>query len=154
MGITPALDDEETGTYPGGLVLVTHEPNDTTAGSHIRGGSLRAAVAGHEQVDLLLPGVARLRIQLGANMPARADRRPRLVDENMISESEIFGEAYDVVLCFGIIDILQEYNLAKKMEHTLKSMQFDSVSISAVDPHLYSQRFQNFIRKVFPANPD
>jgi hypothetical protein len=41
------------GTYPESLVLVAHEPNDKTQGSHIRGSSLRAAIAGDEKVDLL-----------------------------------------------------------------------------------------------------
>eukprot|EP00250_Pteridium_aquilinum_P035082 c8583_g1_i1 orf=644-3145(+) len=148
-GIGP-LDD---GPYPESLVLVAHEPSDSTPGSHIRGSSLRAAVAGDEQVDLLA-GTARLRIQLGVNMPARADRRRPLsvTHDDKDLEEEPSGETYDVVLCLGIIDILQEYTTAKKIEHAYKAMQFDSVSISAVDPHLYSQRFQDFLRKVFPEN--
>jgi 1-phosphatidylinositol-4-phosphate 5-kinase len=31
-------------------------------------------------------------------------------------------------------------------------MQYDSVSISAVDPQFYSERFLNFIQTVFPEN--
>lgn len=146
-GIVP-IDD---GPYPESLVLVAHEPSDSTHGSHIRGSSLRAAVAGDEQVDLLA-GTARLRIQLGVNMPARADRRIPLASNDKLSDDEASGETYDVVLCLGIIDILQEYTTAKKLEHAYKAFQFDSVSISAVDPHLYSVRFQDFLKKVFPEN--
>ena len=50
---TQHVVDYVLGTYPESLVLVAHEPNDKTQGSHIRGSSLRAAIAGDEQVDLL-----------------------------------------------------------------------------------------------------
>ncbi|KAI5079590.1 hypothetical protein GOP47_0005695 [Adiantum capillus-veneris] len=146
-GLIP-IDD---GPYPESLVLVAHEPRDSTQGSHIRGSSLRAAIAGDEQVDLLA-GTVRLQIQLGVNMPARADRRPLSPTYGQGSNDETSSETYDVVLCVGIIDILQEYNTAKKLEHAYKSLQFDSVSISAVGPYLYSQRFQEFLNKVFPEN--
>lgn len=77
-------------------------------------------------------------------MPARAEHIPG--DGKM----EPFHDVYDVVLYLGIIDILQEYNMGKKIEHAYKSIQFDSVSISAVDPTFYSERFLEFIQKVFP----
>ncbi|KAK6126240.1 hypothetical protein DH2020_040012 [Rehmannia glutinosa] len=88
-----------------------------------------------------------LQIQLGVNMPARAEHIPGRKDA-----TEMFHEVYDVVLYLGIIDILQEYNMSKKIEHAYKSIQFDSVSISAVDPTFYSERFLEFIKKVFPPN--
>lgn len=80
-------------------------------------------------------------------MPARA--------EHILSEDETqqVHKVYDVVLYLGIIDILQEYNITKKIEHAYKSIQFDSVSISAVDPEFYSRRFLDFIQTVFPENP-
>lgn len=79
-------------------------------------------------------------------MPARAERIPGKDD------TQVFHEVYDVVLYLGIIDILQEYNMSKKIEHAYKSIQFDSISISAVDPTFYSQRFLEFIQKLFPPN--
>ena len=82
--------------------------------------------------------IVRLRVQLGVNMPARADRSTKV------------GDPYDVVLYFGVIDILQEYDISKKLEHAYKSLQFDALSISAVNPSLYSRRFQDFIQKTFP----
>ena len=88
----------------------------------------------------------RLQIQLGVNMPARAEQIPKE------DESNPFREVYDVVLYLGIIDILQEYNMKKKIEHAVKSRQYDSVSISAVDPQFYSERFLKFIQTVFPEN--
>jgi 1-phosphatidylinositol-4-phosphate 5-kinase len=90
--------------------------------------------------------ISRFQIQLGVNMPARAERIPGN------EETQMFHEAYDVVLYLGIIDILQEYNTTKKIEHAYKSLQFDSLSISAVDPTFYSSRFLEFIQKVFPPN--
>ncbi|WVY96712.1 hypothetical protein V8G54_028863 [Vigna mungo] len=138
--------EDEASNYPQGLVLVPRGADDDSVvvGSHIRGSRLRASAAGDEEVDLLLPGTARLQIQLGVNMPARAEQIPGK------EEVEMFHEAYDVVLYLGIIDILQEYNMTKKIEHAYKSIQFDSLSISAVDPTFYSRRFLDFIQKVFP----
>ncbi|KAK6244651.1 hypothetical protein QUC31_011060 [Theobroma cacao] len=147
LGSVAEEEEDEISNYPQGLVLVPRgtDDNSVVAGSHIRGRRLRASAAGDEEVDLLLPGTARLQIQLGVNMPARAEQIPG-------KEENTFHEAYDVVLYLGIIDILQEYNMTKKIEHAYKSLQFDSVSISAVDPTFYSQRFLNFIQKVFPPN--
>ena len=77
-------------------------------------------------------------------MPARAEHIPGK------EKTTMFHEVYDVVLYLGVIDILQDYNISKKIEHAYKSIQFDSLSISAVDPTFYSQRFLEFIQKVFP----
>ncbi|PIA43607.1 hypothetical protein AQUCO_01900184v1 [Aquilegia coerulea] len=141
--------EDEISNYPQGLVLVPRESDNESvvAGPHIRGSRLRASAVGDEEVDLLLPGTAsRLQIQLGVNMPARAEQIPGE------EEAQWFHEVYDVVLYLGIIDILQDYNMGKKLEHAYKSLQFDSLSISAVDPVFYSRRFLEFIQKVFPPN--
>ncbi|KDP29195.1 hypothetical protein JCGZ_16584 [Jatropha curcas] len=146
LGVLAEDDTIEDENYPQGLLLVPHgtDDNSVVVGPHIRGSRLRAF--GDEEVDLVLPGTARLQIQLGVNMPARAEQIPGK------EEKETFHEAYDVVLYLGIIDILQEYNMSKKIEHAYKSLQFDSLSISAVDPTFYSSRFLEFIQKVFPTN--
>ncbi|XP_077250107.1 phosphatidylinositol 4-phosphate 5-kinase 1-like isoform X2 [Tasmannia lanceolata] len=133
-----------------GLLLVTHEPGfvSTMQGSHVRGSTLRASAAGDEEVDLLLPGTGRLRVQLGVNMPAQANQKVVLDEADSMGVELV--EAYDVVLYLGIIDILQDYNMKKKIEHAYKSLQFDPLAISAVEPKLYSKRFINFLEKVFP----
>jgi 1-phosphatidylinositol-4-phosphate 5-kinase len=59
------------------------------------------------------------------------------------------AEIYEVVLYFGIINILQDYDINKKLEHAYKSFQANPTSISAVDPKLYSKRFWNFIGRTF-----
>lgn len=133
--------------------MVTHEPSSvsTTPGPHIRGSTLRAMSVGDKEVDLLVPGTGRLRVQLGVNMPAQANQK-LMQDETASVQVELF-EVYDVVLYLGIIDILQEYNMKKKLEHTYKSLQFDPMSVSVIEPKLYSKRFINFLEKVFPVEP-
>lgn len=96
-------------------------------------------------------------IRLGANLPARAERMIRRSDFDQYTNVGIkhltpyrSGETYDVVLYFGIIDILQDYDISKKLEHAYKSLQVDDPSsISAVDPKLYSKRFRDFVGRVF-----
>ncbi|KAH6802684.1 phosphatidyl inositol monophosphate 5 kinase [Perilla frutescens var. frutescens] len=149
LGIVAEDECMEDEISPQGLVLVPRGADDSSlvVGPHIRGNRLRASSStGDEEVDLLLPGTARLQIQLGVNMPARAEKIPG------DGATETFHEVYDVVLYLGIIDILQEYNITKKIEHAYKSMHFDSVKISAVDPTFYSERFLEFIQKAFPSN--
>ncbi|AAF27664.1 putative phosphatidylinositol-4-phosphate 5-kinase; 11335-7537 [Arabidopsis thaliana] len=135
---------------PKGLLMVTHEPNsvNTAPGPHIRGSTLRAFSVGEKEVDLILPGTARLRVQLGVNMPAQAHHK--LGQDNEESGTVELFEVYDVVVYMGIIDILQEYNMKKKVEHTCKSMKYDPMTISAIEPTLYSKRFIDFLLKVFP----
>ncbi|KAL2933684.1 Phosphatidylinositol 4-phosphate 5-kinase 9 [Bienertia sinuspersici] len=125
--------DDGIFAYPQSLVLVPRgNDSSVVVGSHVRGSRLRAAsAAGDGEVDLLLPGTARLQIQLGVNMPARAERIPEE------SETATFHE---------------DYNMGKRIEHAYKSLQFDSLSISAVDPTFYSRRFLDFIQSVFPPN--
>lgn len=58
-----------------------------------------------------------------------------------------------VILFIGIIDVLQSYKLMKKLEHTVKSMFFDSDTISVHRPDFYATRFLNFMTKtVFQKN--
>lgn len=89
-------------------------------------------------------------------MPARAERMARRSDFDQYTSGGIshftpyrIGETYDVVLYCGIIDILQDFNISKKLEHAYKSWQVDPSSISAVDPKLYSKRFRDFVGRIF-----
>ncbi|XP_057457226.1 phosphatidylinositol 4-phosphate 5-kinase 6-like [Lotus japonicus] len=89
-------------------------------------------------------------IQLGVNMPARAEMTVRKGNNDTPQlVGEPTGELYELIIFFGIIDILQDYDISKKLEHAYKSMQYDPTSISAVDPRLYSKRFRDFIFRVF-----
>ncbi|XP_061374396.1 phosphatidylinositol 4-phosphate 5-kinase 2-like [Gastrolobium bilobum] len=94
--------------------------------------------------------------RLGTNMPAKAERvckagldQHTSTGSSNSTPSESNGEISDVILYFGIIDILQDYDISKKLEHAYKSLQVDSTSISAVDPKLYSKRFRDFIHRIF-----
>ena len=75
------------------------------------------------------------------------------VVRNPESESPLIGdptgEFREVVLFFGIIDILQDYDISKKLEHAYKSQLYDPNSISAVDPKQYCKRFRDFIYRAF-----
>lgn len=89
-------------------------------------------------------------------MPAIAERMARRSDFDQYTQGGVGhlaplrnGEVYEVVLYFGIIDILQDYDISKKLEHAYKSLQVDPASISAVDPKLYSKRFRDFIGRIF-----
>ncbi|WOH06369.1 hypothetical protein DCAR_0625795 [Daucus carota subsp. sativus] len=99
---------------------------------------------------LLLDPAGWSSIRLGVNMPARVERTERKSDyfEGQLV-GEPTGEYYDVVMFFGIIDILQDYDITKKLEHAYKSMQYDPTSISAVDPRQYAKRFRDFVLKIF-----
>jgi len=55
------------------------------------------------------------------------------------------GKLGNEIYYTGIIDLLQRYNRRKKMENFLKSRVNDEKAISAVDPELYSRRFNNFM---------
>ncbi|KAK2652123.1 hypothetical protein Ddye_011979 [Dipteronia dyeriana] len=99
--------------------------------------------------NLLVDPVRWASISLGANMPARVERTVRRSDCEFQLIGEPTGECYEVIMFFGIIDILQDYDITKKLEHAYKSIQYDPTSISAVDPRQYSRRFRDFIFKVF-----
>ncbi|XP_022746672.1 phosphatidylinositol 4-phosphate 5-kinase 4-like isoform X2 [Durio zibethinus] len=88
-------------------------------------------------------------IKLEANMPARVERTIRRPECELQLVGRHTGECYEVVMFFGIIDILQDYDITKKLEHAYKSIHYDPTSISAVDPKQYSKRFRDFIFKVF-----
>ncbi|KAK1428914.1 hypothetical protein QVD17_17754 [Tagetes erecta] len=90
--------------------------------------------------------------KLGISMHSRVEKMERKNEMELIGEPT--GVCYDVVMFFGIIDILQDYDITKKLEHAYKSFQYDPTSISAVDPRQYSRRFRDFILKVFIEDED
>ena len=81
-------------------------------------------------------------------MPARAEKEEKQEEDG----GKPLRQVYDVVLYIGIIDILQEYSMRKKVEHAYKSVKYNPQSISVVEPRFYSERFLKFIRTVFPEN--
>ena len=55
------------------------------------------------------------------------------------------GDPTSEIYYVGIIDILQQYNVTKKIEHVFKSLRYDRHEISAVDADEYASRFVRFI---------
>ncbi|XP_040909922.1 phosphatidylinositol 4-phosphate 5-kinase type-1 alpha-like [Toxotes jaculatrix] len=50
-----------------------------------------------------------------------------------------------LLVYIGIIDILQSYRLAKKLEHSWKSLVHDGDTVSVHRPSFYAERFQKFM---------
>jgi 1-phosphatidylinositol-4-phosphate 5-kinase len=97
---------------------------DAVADGAARGGGRRASVDGHTiQVP---PDVA----------PASCAPVPAAVAP---------GEEVDEVYFFGIIDILQQYNVRKTVETVFRSLLHPRHGISAVPPLEYAARFLSFI---------
>ncbi|RLM99041.1 hypothetical protein C2845_PM06G13610 [Panicum miliaceum] len=88
-------------------------------------------------------------LKLGICMPSRVENIVKNPESESLLIGELTGEFQDVFLFFGIIDILQDYDISKKLEHAYKSMQYDPNSISAVDPKQYCKRFRDFIFRAF-----
>jgi len=73
----------------------------------------------------------------------RCDGGMRSVEFESVDEHGVvvphYGHEYYYV---GIIDILMLYSIRKRMEHYYKAFRYDDNSISSIDPHRYSIRFQ------------
>ncbi|KAL6522207.1 Phosphatidylinositol 4-phosphate 5-kinase 1 [Orobanche minor] len=136
------------------FLLRTGKDNSYQSEKFMRG--CRFLEAELQDMDRVLAGRKPL-IRLGANMPARAERVVRRSDFDHYTTHRGFnnlrpsrsGEVYEVVLYFGVIDILQDYDISKKLEHAYKSLHANPTSISAVDPKLYSKRFRDFVGRIF-----
>nr|XP_027094345.1 phosphatidylinositol 4-phosphate 5-kinase 2-like [Coffea arabica] len=140
--------DDNTGDKMGlsPFVLRTGNSDSYQTEKFMRG--CRFLEAELQDMDRVLAGRKPL-IRLGANMPARAERVNRRSDFDQYTPGSRSSEIYEIVLYFGVIDILQDYDISKKLEHAYKSLQVDPTSISAVDPKLYSKRFRDFIGRIF-----
>ncbi|PKA67013.1 Phosphatidylinositol 4-phosphate 5-kinase 6 [Apostasia shenzhenica] len=114
-------------------------------GVHFRDAVYEGGYQSPSKVDINLFQSTRL----GINIPARVQRTVRRTDIEVQLIGEPTGDCYEVILFFGVIDILQDYDISKKLEHAYKSIQHDPTSISAVDPKQYAKRFRDFICKVF-----
>lgn len=63
----------------------------------------------------------------------------------MSSQNAKTGELGNAIYYVGIIDLLQQYDRQKKLEHFLKSQIDDPEVISSVNPDIYSKRFNMFL---------
>lgn len=87
--------------------------------------------------------------KLGSRIPARAVANKFGSGSVSTHRRVTSKEDYNVLLFIGIIDILQGYDMVKRIEHAYKAIQFDRQTISAVNPTVYSRRFQDFLGNVF-----
>ena len=60
----------------------------------------------------------------------------------------------NLLIFIGIIDILQSFGVAKKLEHTWKSLIHDGDTVSVHRPSFYALRFKKFLsERVFRKMP-
>ncbi|XP_048335534.2 phosphatidylinositol 4-phosphate 5-kinase 10 isoform X1 [Ziziphus jujuba] len=87
--------------------------------------------------------------RFGVQMPARALQHPLHETGSTPTHRKAKAEeCQDVTLCVAIVDLLKHYNMTKRFEHAYKSIQFDSKSISCVNPKAYSSRFLEFCSNI------
>ncbi|XP_020533854.1 phosphatidylinositol 4-phosphate 5-kinase 6 isoform X2 [Jatropha curcas] len=135
---------------PTGLLTPTGLRTPTAAGNAEPDNEVGAPRLSRADMDKIIFDPARwASIKLGINMPARAEKTVRKGDPETQLIGEPTGDLYEIIIFFGIIDILQDYDISKKLEHAYKSMQYDPTSISAVDPKQYSRRFRDFVLRAF-----
>ncbi|KIH61289.1 1-phosphatidylinositol-4-phosphate 5-kinase [Ancylostoma duodenale] len=101
-----------------------------------------------EQVDDL-PSTSR-----GESTEHEQRKRPLQTKFSVWDQSEFEGSVPPGGVPARIIDILQNYRLLKKMEHTWKAILHDGDSISVHNPNFYAQRFLTFMTEhVFKKGP-
>lgn len=66
-------------------------------------------------------------------------------DAGGIQASDEHDNDVPIIYYLGIIDILQTYNIRKKVEFQLKSLTVDPETLSCVEPVTYAKRFLNFM---------
>jgi hypothetical protein len=93
-------------------------------------------------------------VQFGVNMQAQAICKLQR-DREDDYEIGLF-EVYEVVLYMGIIDMLQEYNVKKKLEHAYKSFKFDPLTIQyqSLNPSCMPTVFSISWRRFFQKGPE
>ena len=69
-------------------------------------------------------------------------------DQGGIQATDDYDRPSNERYYFGVIDILQEYNLRKLVEHKLKSFAWHEDDVSCMDPERYSLRFETFLMRM------
>jgi 1-phosphatidylinositol-4-phosphate 5-kinase len=92
--------------------------------------------------------VAYERSQARARDGRREPVAPVRIDDGLPCRLET-GE--EVVFFCGVIDILQQYGLRKRLEHRYKAIRYvrDRSGISVTDPKTYASRFLSFVLNLF-----
>ncbi|XP_064645801.1 uncharacterized protein LOC135499086 isoform X5 [Lineus longissimus] len=126
------------------------------AGTSQSSDSLRQdAEGGGQPINKGLQRAKSMKTRLAAYSTAlesiQAESDPIDADDDDISPGGIparNSKGERLLLYIGVIDILQNYRLRKKMEHTFKSIVHDGDTISVHRPSFYAQRFQSFFSTV------
>ena len=142
--VDETLDDEDDDDDDGG------DDDDDDAGGQLDGGLYRDVEAGLLPAARQLPphaAVAPRGHSSGGGSSASAPTRPAAsaapffrADEGGMSASVIVGPG---VFYLGIIDILQEYNVSKRVERAAKTTLLlqDPDGVSVAPPAMYADRF-------------
>ncbi|CAF4732196.1 unnamed protein product [Rotaria sp. Silwood1] len=94
------------------------------------------------------PSLRRMYSTPMANIQAEFEEHNKPDDDHLAKTGGIPALTADgqrVYLYVGIIDILQSYQLRKKLENKFKSVITDGLQISVTHPSYYSERFQKFL---------
>ncbi|PHT65624.1 hypothetical protein T459_30049 [Capsicum annuum] len=86
-----------------------------------RSGDVSMPRISRDDMDLLFDPSGWASIRLGINMAAKAELNMRRSNFETQLMGDPTGQYYDVILFFGIIDILQNYDISKKLEHAYKA---------------------------------
>jgi len=84
----------------------------------------------------------------GSNQRSLTNYSDNTSRKSGIPATDIKGER--LLIFVGIIDILQNWRLSKKVEHTFKNIITDGDTVSVAEPSFYARRFKEFMsNKVF-----
>eukprot|EP00899_Mesostigma_viride_P002232 jgi/Mesvir1/12009/Mv00312-RA.1 len=120
-------------------------PTQVLAISPHRTDTFRPVQGSEGGTDALTHLFGRSTVTVGLNMAATAVPLAFKGREEEVTKVDV----KDVVLYFGIIDMLQQYDISKILEHRYKALFHGGQAISAVDPLAYSTRFQAFMAEIF-----
>ncbi|KAK4801676.1 hypothetical protein SAY86_022163 [Trapa natans] len=149
---------EAEGIMDYSLVLGIHVETSYQGLANIQHSDAGTVSEDTENIELTMPDMCepytKPSFKIGVKLPARAIRTPKETISSRESVSVTQGmkmrsESYNVFLYFGIVDILKNYGMGKRIEHVYKSLQYNSKMISAVNPRVYSSRSQEFLGSIF-----
>ncbi|WIA13706.1 hypothetical protein OEZ85_007259 [Tetradesmus obliquus] len=140
----PFEEDEEAVDTP--MALGLPDPKAPAAAA----GNAAAGLLGSGRLGINLPAKAVPTVQpLGGSSGGKGGAAAAAAAGAAAALDHRLGPE-EVVLCFGIIDILQDYSTRKVLERTVKGVTHDKAAISVAPPKQYARRFLDFAtRQVF-----
>ena len=137
---------------------LANEPSVATSGARVSG-SLSDPVSGPSagqkkwnKGDSLWMRLNRSQAHRGLRTSSTLEKAESSVTSELVVRREgvpaaraWFSSDGRCVYFFSIIDLLQRFNVAKRIEHGLKALRSDSTKISSVEPRFYCSRFVRFV---------